>query len=233
MTRVVLVALSALTLLAQESAKDRAREARRQQPVVTPQFSYKETSRVDGGAFVVSSVASDGHRMARIGPVRSEIVDLDKQTVTSIDYAKKQYSVTTFAELKKAGNGVPFKSDVTRTGKQKDINFFNVYEVIIKIQGGAQTLTADLWLTPGISGYDKIQAFQLLGLPPGQGPLLAELFKEVSKLDGIPMHQTISITGSGKSSDIVTELSAFSGAPIPPSKFAIPAGFTKAPPKRP
>ena len=233
MTRVAFVAFSALTLLAQDTHKDRAREARRQRPVVTPQFGYKEISRVDGGAPVVTAIASDGHRLARIGPNHGEIVDLDKETVTSIDYAKKQYSVTTFSELKKTDNGVPFKSDVTRTGKQKDISFFNVYEAIIKIQAGAQTLTADMWLTPGISGYDKIQAFQQLGLPPGQGPLLAELFKEVSKLDGIPMHQTISITGSGKPSEIVTELSAFSGAPIPPSKFAIPVGFKKAPPKRP
>jgi hypothetical protein len=226
MTRVAFLApLITLTLLAQDAPRNRTREARRQGVVNTEQFGYKETSRVDGGAPVITGVASDGHQMARLGPDHGEIVDLDKETVTSIDFAKKQYSVMTFAELKK--NVVQFKTSVTKTGKQKDISFFNVYEAIVKIESGAQTLSADMRLTSGISGYENIQKFQQLGLPPGQGPLLTELSKEVSKLDGIPMHQTISITGSGKPSEIITELNAFSGAPIPPSKFAIPAGFKK------
>lgn len=199
--------------------------------MLAPQFGYKETSRVDGGAPVVTSVVSDGHRLARIGPDRGEIVDLDKETVTSLDYVKKQYIVTTFAELKKTQP--QFKTSVTKTGKQREISCFNVYEAIVKIESGAQTLSADVWLVPGISGYENIQKFQELGLPPGQGPLMAELFKETAKLFGIPMQQVISISGSGKPSEITTDLSAFSGAPIPPSKFAVPAGFKKVQPKRP
>jgi hypothetical protein len=233
MTRVALVALSALALLAQGPPKNRTRDARQQRPVLAEQFGYKETSRVDGGAPVVSSVASDGHRFARIGPDRGEVVDLDKGTVTTIDYAKKQYWVTTFAELKKTGNMVQFKSSVTKTGKTKEISCFNVYEVIVKIESGAQTLSADLWLVSGISGYDNIQKVQELGMPPGQGPLMSELFKAMAKLIGIPMQQVISISGSGKPSEITTDLSAFSGAPNPPSKFAVPAGFKKVQPKRP
>jgi hypothetical protein len=238
MTRVILfvafLALpNALTLLAQADLKPPAREPRRPPAALSAQFGYKETSRVDGGAPVVTSVVSDGHRMARIGPDRGEIVDLEKETVTSIDYAKKQYSVVTFAELKKTASQVPLKSDVTKTGKQREISCFNVYEAIIKIQGGPQTLTADVWLVPGISGYENIQKFQQLGLPPGQGPLMAELFKETSKLFGIPMQQVISITGSGKPTEITNDLSAFSGAPIPASKFAVPAGFKKVKPKKP
>src|SRR5258708_27269680 len=238
MTRVTLfiacLALpNALTLLAQADPKSPPREPRRLPVVLSAQFGYKETSRVDGGAPVVTSVVSDGHRMARIGPDHGEIVDLDKETVTSIDYAKKQYWVTTFADLKKNASQVPLKSDVTKTGKQREISCFNVYEAIIKIQGGPQTLSADVWLVPGISGFENIQKFLQLGLPPGQGPLMAELYKETSKLFGIPMQLVVSITGTGKPTETTIDLSAFSGAPIPPSKFAVPAGFKKVRPKKP
>ncbi len=230
MTRVALVALSALTLLAQVTPKSRAREERRQRPPLKEEFGYKETSRVNGGAPVVYAVASNGHQFARVGPDCGEIVDLDKETVTTIDYGKKEYSVITFAELKK---GQPqLKTSVTKTGKQKDINFFNVYEAIVKVESGGQTLSADVWLTSGISGYDNILKFHELGLPPGQGPLMSELLKEIAKLIAIPMRQEISISGSGKPVEITIDISAFSGAPNPPSKFAVPAGFKKVTPKR-
>jgi hypothetical protein len=231
MTRITLVVLSALTLLAQDTPNNRPREPRRQPPPREEQFSYKETSRVDGGAPVVTTVASNGHRLARISPDRGEIVDLDKETVTSIDYAKKQYLVTTFAELKKTQ--AQFKTSVNKTGKQREISCFNVYEAIVKVESGAETLTGDMWMVPGISGFENIQKFQQLGLPPGQGPLMSELFKETSKLFGIPIQQVITISGSGKPREITNDLSAFSGAPIPPSRFAVPAGFKKVKPKRP
>ncbi|MGA8729780.1 MAG: hypothetical protein WB608_13600, partial [Terracidiphilus sp.] len=41
-----------------------------------------------------------GNRMARLGPDNSEIIDLDKETVTHVDHQKKQYYTITFQQMK-------------------------------------------------------------------------------------------------------------------------------------
>jgi len=83
-------------------------------------FHYTETTKVTGGSMmnmmkvagtfskqarqigepVVHSVYVKGNRMASIDPDHSEIVDLDKETVTHIDHLKRQYYTITFQQMK-------------------------------------------------------------------------------------------------------------------------------------
>jgi hypothetical protein len=83
-------------------------------------FTYTETTQVTGGSMlglmkmagtfskqarqvgepVVSTVAIKGNRMAHINPTNIEIIDLDAETITSVDMLKKQYTVITFAQMK-------------------------------------------------------------------------------------------------------------------------------------
>jgi hypothetical protein len=79
--------------------------------LATPSFAdfrYEETTRITGGAIVgmmklasafnrdakqtmaptTSTVLVKGDRMARINPDRTEIIDLDKETITNIDHRK-------------------------------------------------------------------------------------------------------------------------------------------------
>ncbi len=80
-------------------------------------FSYQETTKVTGGAMagmlkfagafskranqpVVSSVYVQGNRLARLGQYSGEIIDLDKQTITNINFEKKTYTTMTFAEMR-------------------------------------------------------------------------------------------------------------------------------------
>lgn len=85
-------------------------------------FRYEETTKVTGGSVVsmakfagafsksarqitdpvTSTVLVKGNRMAHINPEQTEIIDLDNETITTIDHAKKQYSVVTFQEMKAA-----------------------------------------------------------------------------------------------------------------------------------
>jgi hypothetical protein len=84
-------------------------------------FRYDETTQITGGTVVsmvkfvgflskdakkmmdpiTSTVLVQGNRMARINPDQTEIIDLDKETVTTIDHKKKQYTEMTFDEMKK------------------------------------------------------------------------------------------------------------------------------------
>jgi len=85
-------------------------------------FRYDETSRITGGSIVNmtkflgafsknahqmtdpvnSTVLVKGNRMAHINQQTTEIIDLDKETVTNIDHTKKTYTVVTFQEMKAA-----------------------------------------------------------------------------------------------------------------------------------
>jgi hypothetical protein len=84
-------------------------------------FRYDETTQITGGSIVsmmkfagafskdakkamdpiTSTVLVQGNRMARINPDRTEITDLDKETITTIDHKKKQYTVMTFEQMKR------------------------------------------------------------------------------------------------------------------------------------
>ena len=83
-------------------------------------FQYTESTKISGGSLmsmmkiagtfskdarrigepVVSSVYVSGNRMARVGSDTTEIVDLDRETVTHIDHQKKQYYTITFQQMK-------------------------------------------------------------------------------------------------------------------------------------
>ncbi len=83
-------------------------------------FQYTESTKISGGSLmgmmkfagtfskqarhigdpVVSSVYVKGNRMARVGSDHTEIVDLDRETITHIDHQKKQYYTITFQQMK-------------------------------------------------------------------------------------------------------------------------------------
>ncbi len=83
-------------------------------------FHYQETTQITGGSIVglmkmagtfsaqarkadqpvTSTVLLKGDRMARIRPDSAEIIDLDHETITQIDNAKRQYTVTTFEQMR-------------------------------------------------------------------------------------------------------------------------------------
>lgn len=83
-------------------------------------FQYTETTKITGGSIVsmmkfagalskearqatdpvTSTVLVKGNRKAHINPDSTEIIDLDKETVTRIDHRKKQYSIITFQQMK-------------------------------------------------------------------------------------------------------------------------------------
>jgi hypothetical protein len=141
-------------------------------------FRYDETTKITGGSLVSmakfagafsksarqitdptnSTILVKGNRMAHINQDSTEIIDLDQETITRIDNAKKQYSVVTFAEMKAAMeeaikkaqqqptpaaptapvNTAPrpemkFKVNVTNTGASKQVAGLAASESILKM----------------------------------------------------------------------------------------------------
>ena len=83
-------------------------------------FQYQETTQITGGSLmgmmkfashfsrqakeigapVVSSVYVQGNRMARIDPQTIQIIDLDAETITSVDLQKHSYTQMTFEQMR-------------------------------------------------------------------------------------------------------------------------------------
>jgi hypothetical protein len=150
-------------------------------------FTYTETTQVTGGSMlgmmkmagafskqarqmgqpVVSTVAIKGNRMARINPDRTEIIDLDAETITTIDSVKREYTVVTFQQMKeqmeaaaekakaqqqKSGQVAPaeqpsntdlkFEVHVRNTGLSKDVVGLNASESILTMNMNATDKTS-------------------------------------------------------------------------------------------
>lgn len=145
-------------------------------------YRYDETTKVTGGSLVSmakfastfskqahpitdpvnSTILVKGNRMAHINPDSTEVIDLDQETITRMDHAKKQYTVVTFQEMKAAmeeamrkaqaqpqqapaaqpASTTPppqmkFKVTVTNTGATKPVAGLSASESILKMTAEA------------------------------------------------------------------------------------------------
>lgn len=159
-------------------------------------FSYQETSTITGGAMMsmmnvagifskkakeptVSHVYVKGNRMVHRSAQSASIIDLDAQTITSVDFQKKQYSVMTFTEMKQLMDSLAEKSkegqakftvSAKNTGKTRQIAGATAKELLVTMQmeasdaksgqKGSMTITCDMWLAPGVAGYAEVRDFQ-------------------------------------------------------------------------
>ena len=127
----------------------------------------------------------------------------------------------------KGDNGeMKFKVSANATGKSKQVAGLEAKEMIMKMememeatdkdsgqtQKGGMTVTTDMWFASGVPGYQEVRDFhkrmaEKLNWTPGgnmfaanpqvsQG--MAEVYKEVGKLDGMPVQQVISMGMAGQ-----------------------------------
>jgi hypothetical protein len=124
----------------------------------------------------------------------------------------------------KTGDGsMNFKADVKQTGATRNINGFQTKETLLtlEIEGqdkksgekGAMTVVTDMWLAPNLPGYEEVRSFytrmaQKLAWAPGMGGMgammgrqagmmkgMSEMYKQASKLEGVPVLQVVRMGG--------------------------------------
>jgi hypothetical protein len=221
-------------------------------------FTYQETSTITGGmmmsmmriagAFnkqarepIQSTIAVKGDKMVHRSATSASVIDLASQTITHIDFQKKQYSVMTFEEMKqmmeqmsqkmqKRTKGdqpeMKFKVSAKATGKSKQVAGLEAKEMIMKMememeatdkdsgksQTGGMTVTMDMWVASGVPGYQEVRDFhkrmaERINWNPGGNMFMsdpkvsqgmAEVAKEVGKLDGMPVQQNVSMGMAGQ-----------------------------------
>lgn len=184
-------------------------------------------------------------------------VDLDKHTYSVMTFDQMRQALEAAAQQIKAEQAkqqtqapaqpppnvdVQFKVNVRNTGATKQVSGVSANESILTLQmigtdktngqQGAFAITADMWLTPEVPGYQEMRDFQVKlgqklgsmfsnsGLPasfgsmyPGMQQGMSDMVKESSKMKGIPIEQ-ITRMGATANGD---PLPAASEAPLPPS----------------
>jgi hypothetical protein len=232
-------------------------------------FSYTQTTRVTGGTLLnmtrfmpgagqlkepqTHTIAVKGGKMVTYNNDSATIIDADAETMTQVDFKKKQYAVITFAEMKQAMQAMraqmaqaqaqlaqaqgqqptaqvnpldAIKVSVNETGQSKVIAGQNAKQFILTMDMGApagappntpsQKTTMDSWMAPSLPGYEEVNAFgvkmaakmaDMAG--PGMNPMamfredvaksMNTMAKEMSKMSGIPVYQTMTMTGMGAS----------------------------------
>jgi hypothetical protein len=219
-------------------------------------FSYDQTSRITGGAMVsmmnmagafskdarkatepvVSTIAIKGNRMVHRNADSAQIIDLDAQTITRVNFEAKTYSVITFEQMKKAMDDAAKKMQERQKGQQGDMQFevsFNdtgakklvagldAHEVIMTLKmkasdekseaKGTLNMVTDMWIAPKVPGYDEVRAFykimgekmnwtpggnSMMASRPDMAKAMAEMYKEGSKMDGMPVYEVVKMGGS-------------------------------------
>jgi len=229
---------------------------------VSADFSYTQTTRVTGGTLLnmtrfmpgagqikepkTHTIAVKGGKMVTYDADSATIIDADAETMTQIDFKKKQYAVITFAEMKQAMQAMraqlaqaqaaqtqqqapqvnpleAMKVTVNETGQTKVISGLNTKQFILTMEmGGAPAgtppttpsnkTTMDSWMAPTLPGYEEVTAFgvkmasKMSDLAtPGMNPMamfredvatsLKTMATEMSKMSGIPVYQTMTMTG--------------------------------------
>jgi hypothetical protein len=173
-------------------------------------FQYQQTTTITGGSLlsmmrmmgrfsgqarqsldpITQTTYLKGNRMAHVGKESTEIIDLDKETFTRIDHSKREYSVMTFEQMKKAMEDaakqmeqrmnqrtpeeeradVSFNAKVRDGAQSKQISGLDTKLMILTLemeakdkqsgQKGAMAFTSDMWMAPDILGYDEVREFQ-------------------------------------------------------------------------
>jgi len=163
-------------------------------------FSYEQSTKMTGGSMmgmmklagafskqarepIQATVSVKGNRMLHWNKDHATVIDLDSETITEINFQKKQYSVMTFAEMTQAmeramqqgkdkqGDDVKadLKVDIKSTGQSKQINGYDAKEMLVSMQmdatdektgkkGGMQILSS-MWLAPSVAGYEEVREF--------------------------------------------------------------------------
>ena len=153
-------------------------------------------------------------------------IDMQRKTYTVMTFEEYRRMMEQMAQKmhqsQDQGGKMEFKVSATEPGNTKEIAGYQTKEMVLRMemqatdqksgQQGSMVISSDIWLAPSVAGYQEVRAFytrmgEKLAFNPGGGMFasspeasknMGELYKEIGKLDGIPVLQTISMGGMGQ-----------------------------------
>jgi hypothetical protein len=149
-------------------------------------------------------------------------IDLQKKTYSVMTFDEMKRMLEQASQKMQKGNPqaeMKFKVSATNTGATKQIAGFEAKELVLKMemestdkqsgQTGSMVITTDSWIAPNVPGYNEVRDFhrrmaEKLNWTPGGNMFMgrpdmaqgmAEVAKELAKLDGVPVLQIVSMGG--------------------------------------
>src|SRR5260370_6488538 len=151
-------------------------------------------------------------------------IDLQKKTWSVMTFEEmKQMLEQMSQKMKHNDKGeMNFKVSADKTGKTRQVAGMDAQEMVLKMemegtdkqsgQKGAMVITTDMWIASGVPGYNQVREFykrmaEKVSWTPGGNMFMAnphaakgmaEVYKEVAKLEGVPVLQYISMGAEGQ-----------------------------------
>jgi hypothetical protein len=128
----------------------------------------KGLSMPGAGGDQTSKVYLKGQKMMTDTGARGTLIDFDAQTITTIDHAKKTYTVVKIAEMNAAAQDVTVSVDIKETGQQKTINGYNASQAVMTMQvdsppaqkaGMKMEMEIETWVSPDVPGAAEREEF--------------------------------------------------------------------------
>jgi carbon monoxide dehydrogenase subunit G len=155
-------------------------------------------------------------------------IDLQKKTYSVMTFDQMKQMMDDMAQKmhqQKSDAQMDMKVSAKATGNSKQIAGYDAKEMLVRIelqgtdeksgQSGAMVVSTDLWIAATVPGYGEMREFyrrmaaELKWTPGGNMFMgrpdvakgMAEAMKEVSKLDGTPVYQTMTMGAAGSAGD--------------------------------
>jgi len=151
-------------------------------------------------------------------------IDMQRKTYSVMTFDEfKQMMDQMSQRMQKNDKGeMNFKVSADSTGKTKQVAGLEAKEMVLKMemegtdqqsgQKGGMTITTDMWVASGVTGYNEVRDFykrmaekvnwapggNMFMTNPNAAKGMAEVYKEVAKLDGVPVQQFITMGVQGQ-----------------------------------
>ena len=149
-------------------------------------------------------------------------IDFQKKQYSVITFKETKQMMEQMSQKMQKNDKAEMSSRFRRTnGQDEEVSGFEAKEMIMKLemegtdkdsgQKGGMTVTTDMWIAPGVPGYQESansrnawpkaqldSRRQHVHVQPAGLQGMAEVYKEVAKLDGMPVQQLISMGVAGQ-----------------------------------
>jgi hypothetical protein len=154
-------------------------------------------------------------------------IDIKNKTYATITFAEMQAAMAKMAEKMKGNKDADFtfSADVKNTGASRVVNGMDAKQTVLtlKMEGTDKKsgnkmdmiVASDMWMAPSMAGYDEVRNFYVkmgqkmswspnsgffgafAAQQPGMSKGMSEVYKEMSKLEGVPVLQIVRMSGAG------------------------------------
>jgi hypothetical protein len=175
----------------------------------------------------MATVAGERISVVDLGKETITDIDLQKKhysVITFADMARAMAALSSNANTKDSDVDFTFKADVKNTGATRTVNGTTATQAILTItmegtdKNGERVnmiMSSDMWLASSVAGYDEVQTFYLrmaqkmafnptagflgavMAQQPGMSKGLAQVAKEASKINGVPLIQVMRMSAAG------------------------------------